>query len=255
MRKLCKLCEQEGNLQDSHLVPRSAYKPLTAPGEPNPNPVLVRAGSAHQTSRQTKTYLLCSACEQLLSKKGERQILPLLARQDRSSPLHEVVRKLPVCIQQDNIRAYSAAENTEFPADALAHFAMGIFWKAAVHNWHCRDRDPLIELGPYEEPTRAYVRAQGEASFPSNMCLMVTVLPPPKIPLLLGVPVRGLNGDGYRNFRFYVPGIQFVLSVGKAVEREVCFVSNPARPIWVHDIEDLVNAIPARMYARGGQLK
>jgi hypothetical protein len=101
---------------------------------------------------------------------------------------------------------------------------------------------------------RAYVHAPDGISFPGNMALMVTVLPPPKIPLLLGPPARGPNGDGYRNFRFYVPGIQFVLSVGKTVDRDVCFVSNHARPIWVHDIEDMVNAIPTRMYARGKEM-
>lgn len=241
-------------MQDSHLVPRSVYKALTDPAQANPNPVLIRPGSAHQTSRQTTTHLLCSACEQLLNKAGEKPILPLLARQDRSSPIHELVTKLPNWMEQDNVLAYSCAENIEFPADALAHFGMAIFWKASVHSWHCKDGEPLINLGPYEEPTRRYLRAQGKNSFPSYMSLIVTVLPPPKIPLLLGVPVRGPNGDGYRNFRFYVPGIQFVLSVGKTVDREVCFVSNPAHPIWVHDIEHLVNAIPARMYRRGKEL-
>lgn len=254
MRNPCKLCGRDGELQDSHLVPRSVYKTLMAPDQRNPNPVLIQPGSAHQTSRQTKTYLLCSTCEQLLNKSGENLILPLLARQDRSSPIHELVTKLPCLADIDGIHAYTTAHNPHFPVDSLAHFGMAIFWKASVHSWHCRDESPLIKLGPYEDPTRAYVQAPCENSFPDNMSLTVTVLPPPKIPLLLGVPVRGPNGDGYRNFRFYVPGIQFVLSVGKTVDREVCFVTNPAHPIWVHDIEDMVNAIPTRMYNYGKDL-
>lgn len=241
-------------MQDSHLVPRSIYKTLSAPGQPNPNPVLVRSGSAFQTSKQAKTHLLCSTCEQLLNKRGEKAVIPFIAKDTFSSPIYELVTKLPLLRSENGVPAYSATENTGFSVDELAHFAMGIFWKASVHSWHNRDGEPLIKLGPYEKPLREYVRAQEEKPFPSNFSLMVIILPPPKIPLLIGVPIQGPSEDWHRNFRFYIPGVQFVLSVGKTVDREFCFVSNPLHPIWVHDIEHLVNAIPARMYARGGHL-
>jgi hypothetical protein len=225
---------------------------MMAPGHPNPNPVLVRSGTAVQTSLQAKAHLLCSLCEQLLNKKGEKLILPLTATRDLSSPIYELVRNLPLWMEEDRILAYSAAESPKLPVAALAHFAMGIFWKAAVHGWHNGAGNPLIRLGPYQEPLRRYVQTPEENPFPDNMALMVIVLPAPKIPLLIGAPAPGLHGEGYKNYRFYVPGIQFVLSVGQTVDREFCFVSNSLHPIWVNDIGDKVNAIPARMYASGG---
>jgi hypothetical protein len=114
--------------------------------------------------------------------------LPLIARWDLPSPIHELVTKLPLCIEKHGVYAYSAAGDIKFPVQALEHFAMGIFWKAAVRGWHNRDGESLIKLGPYEDPVRACVHALEGNSFPDNMALMVTVLPAPKIPLLIGVP-------------------------------------------------------------------
>jgi len=251
----CKLCATVRDLQDSHLIPAAVYKTLNEPAATNPNPVLIKSGTSFQTSKQSKMRLLCSACEQSLNAHGERQIIPLLAKRDLSSPLYELVAAGKPELEIDSITAYAAAQIAGFPTAALAHFAMGIFWKASIHSWHAAGGDPLIELGPYGEPLREYVHAPEKSPFPANMALIAIVLPSPKIPLLLGSPGRGLNGDGYRNFRFYVPGIQFVLSVGKTIDQEVCFVNNQLHPIWVNDIGEKVNEIPRRMYFRGKAIK
>jgi hypothetical protein len=252
---ICKLCGHEGDLLNSHLMPASAYRPLTAPDSPNPNPVLIRAGTSYQTSRQTTAPLLCRGCEQVLNQMGERRVIPLLAKRDLSSPIYELLAKMPWDVNWEGMTAYSAAKNAEIPVEAIAHFALGVFWKASVHSWHAADNDPLINLGPYEKPLREHVLAAKDHPFPKNMALLVTLLPPPKIPLLLSSPARGPNGDGFRNFRFYVPGIQFVLSVGKTLDTEVCFISNPLHPICVSDIAEKVIAIPRRMYFRGRAIR
>ena len=254
-RGSCKLCDRDTDLLDSHLIPAAIYKRLKSPTSPNPNPLLIRSGSAVQTSRQTKTYLLCGDCEKLLNENGERQVLPLLANIDQTFPLYDLVTKVAPDTATDEVTAYAAARNPDIPVSALAHFALGIFWKASVHHWHGSDEDPLIELGPYQKKLGRFVREPLDEYFPENVALMVCVLPPFNIPISLSLPIRAPAGDGFRNFRFYVPGIQFVFSVGKCVERETCFCTNPLHPVWVQDIASAVNEIPRRMFQRGKDKK
>lgn len=251
----CMLCGELGNLQDSHLVPRAVYKPLMAKDRRNQNPVLIRAGSVLQTSHQTKAHLLCNSCEQLLNRSGERTIIPLLAKNAESSPIYDLLTSIPPAIRSNEGEIYAAAEHSGFPVDALIHFAMAIFWKASVHPWERNDDEPLIKLGPYREPLRKYVLAQGRQAFPTNMCLSITVLPPRAIPMYIGPPEPAPGGDGFRNYRLYVPGLQFVLSIGKTLDTGICFASNPAHPICVADIQHLINAIPARLYQRGKSIQ
>jgi len=51
-------------------------------------------------------------------------------------------------------------------------------------------------------------------------------------------PYRG-SSTGVRNYIFSVPGIQFVLTVGKIIDVETlqtCFNGNPLHPIFVTDL-------------------
>lgn len=249
------MCGQDSDLQDSHLLPSAVYKRLKSATASNPNPVLIRSGSAYQTSRQTKTYLLCANCENFINTAGEKQVLPLLANANQTFPLYDLLLKIAPDTITGSITAYAAARNPEIPILAVTHFALSILWKASVHHWHGIDDDPLIELGPYEEKLRNFVREPQERSFPENVALMIVVQPPPNIPILASLPVRAPGGDGFRNFRFYVPGIQFVMSVGKCVERDTCFYCHPLHPIWVQDIASAVNDIPRRMYQRGKEAR
>ncbi len=63
MTGLCGLCRQIGELQESHLLPRAAYKHvrgLLAGVEGDP--VTITPKSARITSTQVKTPFLCSPC-------------------------------------------------------------------------------------------------------------------------------------------------------------------------------------------------
>jgi hypothetical protein len=123
-----------------------------------------------------------------------------------------------------------------------------------VHHWHGSKTENQIILGPYEEKIRSFVREPRKNTFPEHVALMVAVLPPQNVTLLMNLPEKAPKGHGFHNYRFYVPGIQFVLAVGKNVERETCFHSNPLHPIWVQDFSTAVNEIPRRLY-HGGKEK
>jgi len=68
-------------------------------------------------------------------------------------------------------RAYAAVRNPEIKPDKLIHFALGMFWKASVHSWKGGVREPLIDVGPYRETVRKFVR--GEIPFPERMALTI----------------------------------------------------------------------------------
>jgi hypothetical protein len=177
-------------------------------------------------------------------------VLPLVAHVDKTFPLYDILTKVAPDCALPNIVAFAAARNPEIPVDALTHFAVGIFWKASVHHWMGDSSRTQIRLGPYEEKIRSYVLNPQDEPFPDNVTLMVLVLPPPKVPMLANHPMEGPRGEGFRNFRFYIPGIQFVLSVGKGVERDVCFKNNPLHPICIQDAADTVERDPNRMYLK-----
>jgi len=198
-------------------------------------PVLISAEVMMQTSRQAQHPLLCRSCEHLLNDGGENWLLPLLATIDKEFPLLDLIEKVPPDIVDIEGKGYAASRNPEIDADKLIHFAMGVYWKAAVHSWRGDRKEPLIELGPYVEKVRMFLR--GEMSFPKHMGLVMGVLPREKSLISFNQPYQGSAG-GYHDFFFYIPGVLFTLSVGKRLPEEmpnICFASNPAHPILVGD--------------------
>ena len=202
-------------------------------------PVLLTTHVMMQTSRQTQDHLLCEGCE--------RWLLPLLARIDQTFPLLGIIEKFPPDQVDGEWKGYAAFRNPEIEVDKLVHFAMGVFWKASVHSWVGNSREPRIELGPYREKVRTFLRR--DTPFPQHMGLVVGVLPREKALISFNQPYRA-SAQGYHNFLFYIPGIQFVLSVGKQIPTDmpqICFASNPAHPILVADFSEDVKGVFRRV--------
>jgi len=69
----------------------------------------------------------------------------------------------------------------------------------------------------------------------------------------------GLRGVGTSHqFVFYVPGIIFVLQVGKEItdfERQLCFYSDPLHPIIVADIAKYIYGMVGRFTAKAVRSK
>lgn len=229
----CKLCHKGRQLIQSHLLPRAIYDLCrTADSEP----VVVSSAVIMQSSRQTKVHLLCAECDNLLSKYGENWVLPKLATWDKGFPLYDLITRIRPDVSYDDVQGYAASRNPAIDVQAITHFALGVFWKAAVHSWSKGEGEPRIELGPYEEQLRRFLRCEGD--FPNHVVLNVGVVPPPiKFVNSFG-PYRG-SAPACRNFVFNVPGMQFVMTVGKALSaelRETCFYRNAMHPIIACDI-------------------
>ena len=226
----CKMCLHDKPLVQSHLMARGLYDYCrTADSEP----IKMGAGIIMQTSRQTKDYLLCGQCEDVLNKGGENWILPKLATIEKSFPLYEMLSRVTPVFDEGDLRVYNTALIPEVAADKIAHFAVGMFWKASVHSWLGGETDPRIELGPYSEALRRFLL--GHTTFPENVALLVEIVPPSAASIGILDPCERVC-DQWHTFFCYVPGILFALSVGKQLSEEIrtgCFVGNSNHPLLV----------------------
>jgi hypothetical protein len=147
----------------------------------------------------------------------------------------DLLKKLPPDVDQEQFQVFGVTKNSDIDVLKLTHFAMGVFWKASVHSWMRDKITPMIELGSYGDKVRDFLL--GRSSFPQNMSLTVWVAPKDRALVTIGQPYRG-KATAYGSFAFYVPGIQFVLYVGRQITepiRQLCFCANPSHPIVVCD--------------------
>ena len=229
-KRLCPLCLKTKEIADSHFIPKAVYPYCR---DPEGNTIVINPDYLGFSDRQIHTPLLCFDCEDILNKGGEAWLMPLLADYDREFPLHEIVTRLAPQITDGDANSYAAVLNPSIDCQKLTHFAMGIFWKAAVHSWRRATTEPVIDLGEYREPIRRFLL--GEITFPSDMALTIGILPAPTKLITFELPLRGEQTQ-WVDFSFYIPGIRFVLAVGTFVTSELkdaCFVQNPAHPLLV----------------------
>lgn len=228
---VCKMCLETKVLESSHLIPSALYDYCWGRG--GEHPIVITSDAVFSSSREIQHYLLCKTCEDILNKGGESWLASKLATHERSYPLYDLVLSGQPLFDENDCKVYCTIQNPLIDADKIAHFAMGIFWKASVHSWRGSTDEPMIQLGPYSEKVRLYLK--GEAGFPSNMALAAVLSPPDVAYIGFNNPEKMMR-DTYRNFMFVVPGIWFNLSVGKMVSSEaqsLCIASHPLRPIMI----------------------
>lgn len=234
------MCGQAKNVVSSHLIPGALYKECRLPGG---HPVVFSSKLVYESSRQLQFPLLCEDCEDILNRGGENWLIPLFAKADGSFGFHDLLTSIPPVLTVDDARVYFAATNPQIDSDMLIHFAMGVFWKAAVHPWIPDEKQPLIDLVGYDEPIRKYLR--GESPYPDEMILNIGILPAPVKHLAISAPYQGSNTK-VRNFLFYALGIEFSLLVGSGItdeESKGSLSRNPERPIIMVDFSPMLRDI------------
>jgi hypothetical protein len=128
--------------------------------------------------------------------------------------------------------AYAGVKVPDIRTDFLVHFALGIFWKAGVHDWQTGHGTLRLELGSYQDDMRSFLLG---GLFPQHASLMINVVPP-SLPTISAYMPYTIKAAGFTFHSFYVPGVEFMLTVGKRTPdflKAMCVVSNPARPIVV----------------------
>ena len=184
-----------------------------------------------------------------MNEGGETWVNPKLATIKDGFPLYDLLMEGPAAHQDEKGGLYYAAENPHIEVENLAHFAVGIFWKAAVHTWRMGKDTIRIELGPYAEPIRRWLRTGGP--FPNNVNLVVAVARPQNRLVLLTGPVKQSKNQ-WQSFARQVPGLLFTLHVGELIDpqmRDCCFHLEPTHPIFVSDDIMAADVVPSRVGA------
>ena len=85
----CRLCRADGELRDSHIMPRWVFRRIIHFG-PDPQPILIENGTRRSTGDQDTEYLLCESCEQRFGR-WENDVSQLALQLDDSFPAFEAL--------------------------------------------------------------------------------------------------------------------------------------------------------------------
>ncbi len=211
----CALCRLEKKLKDSHLIPTSAYAHLrcdTNFGVQQSVKLNLLNKTAVQTDIQVKQHLLCTDCEDLFSKHGERVIGTLWATQS-GFPLFEMLSSKPPRIKAGPMSVYNSSAIDGSALKALRYFAFSVFWRAHVWDW-MHEKDPYGKaLGDkYSEKIRLFLLSEIEFE---DYALMIEVNSDEHSRTMFSFPaVNRVDGVWYHSF--VILGIRFILVVGRA---------------------------------------
>ncbi len=247
---ICKLCLLDKPLCNSHLMSSGIYKLCKAKDSP---PVVFNGKVMMQSDWELQHPLLCFDCEQILSRKGENEIVPLLADIEGNFPLHDRLTVVEPFLAIPEVQVYESHKAAGVNFEVLTHFALGIFWKAGVHSWTKTSKEPWIPLGPYAEPIRKFLK--GDEGFPKHIVLHVYIQRKPVKSVSFNMPVTPV-GAMPRSHWFYIPGIVFLMFAGKVMPHELevsCIYSHFQHPITVMDLTDVIANNVARLAHKSGR--
>jgi hypothetical protein len=219
---LCPLCLNYTDVLDSHLIPAGVNRILrdqTISG--NPDPLSITAKVTVQSSRQFHDYVFCKGCETRFNRNGERWVLAHMARGTEFRLFDILASSKEIESPYDGDHWYAAAEIPDINTQALAYFGLSMAWRTSVHAWKGIDGfKRRLDLGSYQGPIRKYLL--GESSFPTNCNLVVAVWPDKETVLYSTyLPRRHFMDRRFHTYSFYLPGITFVLFLGKQIPHEV----------------------------------
>ena len=154
----CALCKKNADLQDSHLIPKWAYRRVCEADPAGPRaPVNVARGNAVLSNKQTTGYLLCAECEQRFSTREDYLARLTELKKGRISLYGNVTRL-------DTPERKLASLSKDVDAEQIVYFAASVMWRGCAMTGGCK-------LGIYEPKFRQYLLDQ--APFPREAILSV----------------------------------------------------------------------------------
>ncbi len=247
----CRLClKANRELCDSHYVPAAVYRQLREDKAKKPDPWVITPRASVQTSRQLSAHLLCEDCEGMFSSNGEDWVGRHFLKANGSFKLATILAaQTPLAATSDDpTRVYLAANIPEVDPSALAYFAASVFWRGSIYPWN-DERTIPVPLGKYGEDFRKYLL--GESPFPTHAALIVSVRQGGDVSMTTMLPYAG-KVDGARGYNFLMPGLAFVLGVGRDISprmKKYCFVRGVGNPIAsTPAVEPHVEEIARRMH-------
>lgn len=244
---ICALCQQPRMLCDSHLIPAGILQLLRDSVFRNPNPFIMSVDYVGQSSAQAKQYLLCTECEQRFSREGERWVAANCSRlSENTFPLRESLRHTPPILSGPEGAVFDASKNPTIDVDKIVYFGTSVIWRAAVASWRVarETRQPLKMSGAHQEQLRRYLLG---GPFPQGAVFSIFLVST-TAPLPLALFPESVDENSARvTFRFYIPGIWFLLLLGDNIssdDQNMCILRSAFHPICLSGCAD---ALPVRI--------
>lgn len=227
---ICKLCLQEKNLQNSHMMPAALYGNRKKEFE-----VITLSGTV-KTTTQMRQPLLCHECEQRFNKGVESHVLNMISLKTKKVfPLRDRMR---VSYPRDSDPSSSRFYGPDFglDMDQFAYFAMSVVWRAVAVQWLMQDGNLTqeVNLGAFQENMRRYLL--GETLLPPDMAIIVAVCSDDESRKHFFHPT-GFVEAGCINFQFLARGVFFRVMMGCQMWpclREMSCTS-PLKCVWYGD--------------------
>jgi len=233
----CGLCRGVRELRDSHLLPASVYKLSRSENRKNPHPVVTTRNGVLISARQVSDHFLCVECEDRFSKNGERYVVGQCSR-PRSFKLRQLLEESEAAAVRERFSVYSPSVLGAHVSEYL-YFAASVFWRAAARTWRFDNQTTGITLGSqHQEAFRRYLL--GEAQFPEHARLFMHVWSDKDADFTTVFPCSNRT-DGKWRHKFCIPGILFILFVGKesASEADYGALNSSDNPlVWLCPWED-----------------
>lgn len=208
----CALCMKNADLQNSHLLPKWAYRRICeADPAASQAPVNVVGGNAVLCNKQTTGHLLCAECEQRFSTR-ENYLARLTELKNGQIKIFGYVTRL------DTPERKLASLRKDVDAEQIAYFAASVMWRGCVMTGGCK-------LGAYEPKFRQYLL--DKAPFPKEAIISVGLFEESpdfdtvgwvSEPASQKVGLLWLHG-------FLLNGLVFRCFVGKAIDQNLRQVS------------------------------
>ena len=208
-QQVCPLCQIAKHLKDfrkSHFIPAGLYHS----GKKG-----LQYGTRSGTGRlekEIKDLLLCSTCESFFDQGGESYVLSRIAAKVTDEfPLHRMLSDAPPLERYPDISLFSG-DDLGIGMRKFAHFALGIVWRATVHDWMMPDGKilPRQAIGDFEPPIRSYLLG---GTFPPDTSVIVIVCSDHQSRLIWTTPTISVEANCL-NFRFHARGIFFRVMMG-----------------------------------------
>lgn len=233
----CRLCFQSAELQYSHLLPKALYRLVGRATDPlHPDTVQISLNERRKSSEQARRHILCVPCEQRFNKNGEKWVLHNCYRGRGIFRLRDELRGRSDLGAGSDVEAYSIL--TEEAAQ-LAYFSVSVVWRASLCDWPRRGQIyHALDLGPYQEKLRNYLKGETDAPRSVAVTVILSGLDRPVLAFCLPVSYRV---NGCYCHRFHIPGMSFVVAVGKAVPdawADTCILQSSSRPVFVSTVGD-----------------
>lgn len=212
---ICKLCEREKELQDSHFVGKAVYKRLMEPSLDNPYPVIITSDYAKQSPTQVRDFVFCSDCEQIFNHRGEAWIHKRIATTGKFPLLDLFVGQRPI-VAENGYKLYDGTRIPGLDCAALLHYGAGVFFKAAAYVWDFEGLTTGIDLGTHAESLRKFVL--DGVDLPPDVVIGLSLASTP--PRFLGFfPPVAMDDPECVKYKFYVSGILYTLMVGHDIPK------------------------------------